>query len=100
MRGCAEGTDNGPQYEYTLMPTRMRGFMTATELANWEPAGAGHGTPEEDFSFLKGYRVMKVPSRFGNFGTGRKVHTQIDAPTRGTMLYDVLADPLQDKPLG
>lgn len=49
---CADG---GPLYEYTLMPTHMRGFFSADELAEARLA--------KPFSFTKGMPVLKTPAK-------------------------------------
>lgn len=46
--------ENRPLYEYTLMPTRMRGFLSKEELEQAEIV--------RDFTFTRGYPVLKVPS--------------------------------------
>lgn len=43
---------NKPLYEYTLMPTKMRGFFSEKSLKNY--------TLTKEFSFLRGMQVMKV----------------------------------------
>ncbi|HET7560517.1 MAG TPA: sulfatase, partial [Limnochordia bacterium] len=64
LRGPA--ASNQPLFEYTLMPTHMRGFFTVDELA-------GKIELADGFPFTKGCRVMRIPAR-GNpnavkFGT-------------------------------
>lgn len=79
MRGCAN-EDNKPQYNYTLMPTHMRGFFDHEELSEVELA--------EPFSFTKGLRTMRTPSH-----RSRNLHEF------GTMLFDLQEDPGQEHPL-
>eukprot|EP01050_Picozoa_sp_SAG11_P029982 SAG11_NODE_8668_length_989_cov_0.921348_1_plen_308_part_10 len=83
MRGPAKA-NNAPLSQYTLMPTRMRGFMDQTEMSNWEL--------HDGFDFTKGQRLMKVPGADESSPDRDMVY--------GTLLYDVFADPKQDHPLG
>ena len=88
MRGNVT-EDNTPLFEYTLMPTHMRGLFSVRELSNWEKF--------EDFSFTKACPVMQIPSRTSRFllagdnpyGKGRTA----------TLLFDVQSDPGQTNPL-
>ncbi|MDQ4504469.1 sulfatase [Sinomonas sp. ASV322] len=79
MRASADPS-NAPLEDFTLMPTHMRSRFAPRELAAWEPA--------EPFSFTKGLRTIKV-----------------DAPSlmnpwvHGTLLYDIEADPGQERPM-
>jgi hypothetical protein len=52
MRGAARA-DNDPLYEYTLMPTRMRGRFDAAELRHQVELS-------NPFAFTKGCRTMKI----------------------------------------
>jgi hypothetical protein len=79
MRGPANA-DNAPLYEYTLMPTHMRQRFAVSELQEIELA--------EPFIFTKGCRTLKLPAR-----SARNFHRF------GTVLYDVHADPGQQRPL-
>jgi arylsulfatase A-like enzyme len=80
MRAPA-GKENGPLYEYTHMPTHMRRTFTADEMRTME----GLADP---FSFTKGCRTMKIPSR------GWSVRHQFH-----TMLFDLQTDPAQNTPI-
>ena len=73
-------SENEPLYEYTLMPTRMRGRFDISDLQNIELA--------EPFTFTKGCRTIKVAG-----------HQPIDAHKFGTMLFDLQHDPQQNKSL-
>lgn len=80
MRSCAT-EDNGPLFEYTLMPTHMRNIFSVEELQDIELA--------EPFSFTKGCKLMKIPARF-----------RMTAPQKfGTLLFDLVNDPQQEHPL-
>ena len=79
MRPCGD-QGNQPIYNYTLMPTHMRGFFSDNELADIQLA--------EPFSFTKGYRTLKTPSRA--WGNSRQF---------GTLLFDLENDPGQEHPL-
>lgn len=72
--------DNQPLFEYTLMPTHMRAPFSPRELQEVELA--------EPFSFTKGCRTLKIPSR-GNPRISQW----------GTMLFDLEKDPGQENPI-
>jgi len=72
--------DNTPLYNYTLMPTHMRGMFRVDELQDIELA--------EPFEFTKGCRTMKIES------PGRT-----NAHEFGTMLFDLPTDPNQEHPI-
>jgi arylsulfatase A-like enzyme len=72
--------ENEPLYDYTLMPTHMRGLFRVDELQNVQLA--------EPFSFTKGCRTMKVETRPG-----------VNPHQFGTMLFDLQTDPKQEHPL-
>jgi len=72
--------ENGPLFEYTLMPTHMRRTFGTEELQDIGLAGP--------FRFTKGCRTLKIPGRsWGN------------PHTFGTLLFDLEADPAQEHPL-
>jgi arylsulfatase A-like enzyme len=81
MRGRARD-ENQPLFNYTLMPTRMRGFLGQESLQQAELAPA--------FSFTKGCPTLKLPTPEWPGLRGR-VHE--------TLLWDVRADPQQEQPL-
>ena len=69
--------ENGPYYEYTLMPTHMRNMFSVKELKDAEYV--------DGFSFTKGLKVLKIKGGGGS---------QMAGPYRfGTKLFDVLTDP-------
>lgn len=75
-------------FEYTLMPQHMAGPFTANELIDAEL--------HPGFAFTRGMPVLKIPARRDaarapNFGGGY-------ADT-GFALYDLVADPHQQKPI-
>lgn len=72
--------DNSPLYEYTLMPTHMRGMFGVSELQDIQLS--------EPFSFTKGCRVMQIRAR-----------PWVDAHQFGTMLFDTENDPAQNHPI-
>jgi len=72
--------DNMPLFNYTLMPTHMRGMFKPKELQN--------ATLSEPFSFTKGYPVLKTPA--APWGNQHKF---------GTFLYDLESDPGQLNPI-
>jgi arylsulfatase A-like enzyme len=80
MRSCAE-PENGPLFEYTLMPTHMRNLFSVDELQSIELA--------EPFTFTKGCPLMKIPARF------RMARPEIF----DTLLFDLQNDPRQEHPL-
>lgn len=79
MRAPAD-PGNMPLHEYTLMPTRMRGFFTNTELAT--------ATLHDGFPFTQGVPVLQVEAVV--FG---------DPHQSGTMLFDRATDPEQQHPV-
>jgi arylsulfatase A-like enzyme len=81
MRGPAR-PENGPVYDYTLMPTHMRKRFSVAEMRSAELAGP--------FSFTKGCPVMKTKSLPWE---GRNYHQF------GTLLFDLEQDPQQEEPL-
>jgi len=72
--------DNGPLYEYTLMPTHMASRFRVDELADLELA--------EPFAFTKGCRTLRIPTRAWS-----------NPAAFGTLLFDLAADPEQKHPL-
>ncbi len=79
MRASAK-PGNKPLYNYTLMPTNMRGFFGPGELRAAELAGP--------FSFTKGLKVLRTPG-----GAWQKSYDF------GSLLYDLDADPGQERAL-
>lgn len=81
--------DNRPLYDYTLMPTHMRTLFSPAELQEWEKS--------DGFSFMKGCKVMRIPTRT------HPSYLAFDNPVglgkRATLLFDVIADPGQTQPL-
>ena len=75
-----QSPENGPLYNYTLMPTKMRGYLANENLARAELA--------KPFSFTKGCPVIKVPASGGS-----------KAAEAGTLLFDLEKDPKQDTPI-
>jgi hypothetical protein len=76
-------------YQYTVMPTHLKTFFTAEELAAAELA--------RPFSFTKGAPLLKVPvidrsPMYHNYGPGSLLQNQ-------TVLFDLRADPGQERPL-
>jgi arylsulfatase A-like enzyme len=80
MRAPAK-KENMPLYQYTWMPTHMRGFFVPEELKT--------GTMHPPFSFTKGLPVVRMET-----GWRKDWKTEF-----GTALYDVEKDPEQMKPL-
>jgi arylsulfatase A-like enzyme len=72
--------ENEPLYDYTLMPTHMRGLFAVDELQDIQLA--------EPFSFTKGCRTMKIETKPG-----------VNPHQFGTMLFDLQNDPKQEHPL-
>jgi arylsulfatase A-like enzyme len=79
MRAPAEKI-NSPLFNYTLMPTHMRGFYNKQEMSTVELA--------EPFSFTKGMKTMKTASRKGSSGF-----------EFGSLLFDLEDDYGQERPL-
>ncbi len=79
MRAFEEKKQN-ELYNYTLMPTIMRSFISLDELRTVELS--------EPFKFTKGCRVMKI----------RRI-PETTGDTFNTMLFDLKTDPKQEKPI-
>lgn len=88
MRGNVT-EDNSPLYEYTLMPTHMKGFFSVRELNKWEKF--------ENFSFTKACPVMQIPSRTPPLLSSR--NNPYGKGRTATLLFDVQTDPGQTSPL-
>ncbi|MHA2096956.1 MAG: sulfatase-like hydrolase/transferase, partial [Candidatus Hodarchaeales archaeon] len=80
MRGPAN-LFNKPLYDYTLMPTHMRGFFSINELKTVELA--------DPFSFTKGTKLMRTDSR----------SMFINPYIFGSLLFDLQDDPHQENPI-
>jgi len=76
---------NAPLYEYTVMPTRMRGPFGVAELSQ--------ATLHPPFTFTKNVPVLRVPVLPLPEGYRRML-----APME-TLLFDLEADPAQDHPI-
>lgn len=74
--------ENGPLFEYTLMPTHMRDLFSPSELQEIELA--------DPFGFSKGCAVMRIPAR-PLFRSGQE--------PKKNLLFDLEADPAQMEPL-
>ena len=72
---------NKPLYEYTLLPTHMRGFFTLNELKTINLA--------DPFDFTKGIKLIKTEARL----------TYINPYIFGSLLFDLQNDPHQERPL-
>src|SRR5262249_42136337 len=79
MRGAPDGTD-APLYNYSLMPMHMRARFSVDELRNHELAAP--------FAFTKGVRPLRIAAK--SFPGARMF---------GTLLFDLEADPAQDRPI-
>ena len=79
MRGPVK-EDNSPLYNYTLMPTHMRGRFPTEELQDTSLA--------PPFNFSKGCALLKIPAQ-----------PRSEPHSFATTLWDVEADPLQTAPL-
>ncbi len=79
MRGPVS-SDNAPLYDYTLMPTAMRGFFNLEKI--------GQAQLTEPFSFTKECPLMKIPG-----------HPWANAHEFGTLLFDLEEDPQQQRPI-
>jgi arylsulfatase A-like enzyme len=72
--------DNGPLYNYTLMPSHMRRLFTIDELKTLELA--------KPFTFTKQLQTMKISANSHN-----ELHKF------GTLLFDTEEDPQQQQPM-
>jgi hypothetical protein len=82
MRAAAS-EEGGPLNDYTLMPTKMRGFLELEALRAAEMAGP--------FSFTKGCPTLRLPRQ----GASRARHPE----TRRSLLFDLADDPRQERPI-
>ncbi|MFX0080355.1 MAG: sulfatase [Candidatus Hodarchaeota archaeon] len=80
MRGPINGL-NQPLYEYTLIPTHMRGFFSINELKTM--------TLADQFSFTKGSKLIRTKTR----------HRYINPYIFGSLLFDLQNDPHQENPI-
>jgi hypothetical protein len=76
-------------FQYTVMPTHIHGPFTPEELSG--------ASLSDGFPFTKGAKLLKVPvtdrsPMFNNYGPGGLLESD-------TRLYDLAADPGQDRPL-
>ncbi|MCM2310013.1 MAG: sulfatase [Steroidobacteraceae bacterium] len=81
--------DNTPLHEYTLMPTHMRTMFSPAELRDWERS--------DGFSFMKGCKVMKIPTR--TWPSYLSLEDPVGRGKCATLLFDVINDPGQTRPL-
>ena len=88
MRGNVT-KDNSPLFEYTLMPSRMRGMFSPKELTDWEESAG--------FGFTKECKLMRIPSRVPEIFTSQD--NPAGAGRMSTMLFDTQADPGQLTPI-
>ena len=72
--------DNEPLYQYTLMPTHMRGRFSMQELATIQLA--------QPFTFTKGAKTMRT-----------RANPWVNVHRFGTLLFNVELDPGQNRPL-
>lgn len=72
--------DNKPLYEYTLLPTKMRGFFSNQSLKETSLVN--------NFSFLHNLNVLKVPS-----------DTMVSSYQFGNKLFDFANDKNQENPI-
>lgn len=72
--------DNGPIYEYTLMPCHFRNPFTISELQSSELT--------DGFLHMKGCKVLKIPAV-----------QEYNAYWYGNRLYDLKTDPCQKQPV-
>jgi arylsulfatase A-like enzyme len=77
---ASSGPENGPLYEYTLMPTRIWSRFRPEELNGTELAAP--------FRFTKGVPTLRV-----------RGHSYVDSHRFGTLLYDLETDPDQSAPI-
>jgi arylsulfatase A-like enzyme len=83
MRGPVS-PENGPLFEYTLMPTHMRELFSPEELRGT--------TLAEPLPFSKDVPVLKIAAR-------QPKNRDLVVRTLNTMLFDLETDPAQEHPL-
>lgn len=79
MRSC-NTPENGPLYEYTVMPNHMNRPFTVEELSKAELV--------EGFPFMQGARVLKIPAKM-----------TVNPDQYGTLLFDLKNDPREKNPI-
>ncbi len=72
---------NKPLYNYTLMPTHMRGLFSINEIKTMAIS--------KPFDFTKNCKVMRFNARYG----------PINPYVYGSYLFDLQSDPLQESPI-
>lgn len=87
MRAPTTGNDGGP-FNYTLMPSHIRGPFSIGELATLEIA--------PPFSFTKGISTMRTK---GEIKLSRPAKGEESDVKFETMLFDLQTDPGQDAPI-
>jgi arylsulfatase A-like enzyme len=80
MRG-PDNILNKPLFNYTLMPTHMRGFFSLNELKTMDLA--------DPFNFTKGCKLMRSSARYN----------LINPYIYGSVLFDLQNDPDQEHPI-
>jgi hypothetical protein len=119
MRGSAD-EKNGPLFEYTLMPNRMKSRFSPKELAHWTKSltrapAANNGNKStnnnnnnrkkkshahvgvagwQNFPFAKGCPLLRVPARRLLPAAARELSLE-----SVTLLFDLKQDPKQTAPL-
>lgn len=84
--------DNAPLFNYTHMPTVMRGYLSLDRLREMQVA--------PPFSFTKNCPTMRIPAQASAAPAAAARRESGDAPHTGqTLLWDVESDPRQEKPL-
>lgn len=86
MRGPSN-YDNNPLFEYTLMPTHMKSRFTVNELIGNTDKWAGTELVKDQFQFMKGVPVLKIPT-----STRKDIIYNF-----GNRLYNLEDDPKQNK---
>jgi hypothetical protein len=92
----AAQSDALPLYQYTLMPTHMARMFDIDELQDIQLS--------EPFRFTKGCRVMRIGGsgsayKLGAGKSGEKQEPWYHEESRWTLLFDVQADPKQQRSL-
>ncbi|QQE10146.1 sulfatase [Planctomycetota bacterium] len=83
MHGAAK-PNNQPLFNYTLMPTHMRGPFSCESLSQ--------AKIHERFNFTKNCKLLKIPATHWD-------HDEISEQERGSMLFNLEQDPLQTQAL-
>ena len=87
---CSQNEENTPLFEYTLMPARIKSMFRIEELKQME-------MPTAEFAFTEYTPVMKIPS---DERYDKRIYFKCsDHRKFGSLLFDLITDPMQERPI-